>query len=53
MRRFILPIVSVLIGILTSRSLQYVGVAPLVAKLIAIGVVIVFIALVWRKRAAV
>jgi hypothetical protein len=53
MRRFILPVVSVVIGIVTSRGLQYAGVAPLLAKSIAIGVVIVFIALVWRKRAAV
>lgn len=51
MKRFLVPLVSVLIGVAVSRGLQLAGMAPLYAKLCGLGAVAMVIVADWQWKA--
>jgi hypothetical protein len=53
MKRFLVPLLSVALGIATSQGLQLAGVAPLWAKVAGLAVVLAVIVADWQRKARV
>jgi hypothetical protein len=52
MRKYLKPASAVVAGMAASLSLQYAGVEPFYAKLAGLAVVVVVLAIFWRRSAA-
>lgn len=51
MRKYLLPLTAVAVGLLVSLSLQASGMDALVAKLAGLGAVIAFVLVWWLRKA--
>ena len=51
MKRFLVPLLSVALGIATSQGLQFAGVAPLWSKAAGLLVVLGVVVIDWQRKA--